>query len=61
MTIERCKPILIVECVKVDKQQLNRLLAELGYGIYPMGMNVLAVHKEDQVMSHLTIEKEVVA
>jgi FkbM family methyltransferase len=57
-TIERCKPILVVECVKVDKMQLNRLLVEMGYGLFPMGMNTLAVHKEDRVTSHLSVEKE---
>lgn len=57
-TIKKCRPILVIEAIKVDKAQLEQLLAELGYDFYPMGMNLLAVHKEDKVSTHLTVERE---
>lgn len=57
-TIKRCKPILVVECIKVDRDQLGGLLDELGYIQHPMGINTLAVHKSDPSLSHLKIEKK---
>jgi FkbM family methyltransferase len=57
-TIKCSRPVLVIEAIKVDKAQLEQLLAELGYDFYPMGMNLLAVHKEDRVASHLSVERE---
>lgn len=56
-TLKRCKPILNVECVKVDKTQLETILKELGYVFFPMGMNMLAVHKDDRVKNDLQVVK----
>jgi len=57
-TLLRCKPVLIVEAIKVDKDALTGFLEGFGYRLYPMGMNVMAVHPEDKVAEHLTVVKE---
>lgn len=59
-TIGRCKPILHVEAIKVDRGGLRKRLERLGYRIYLTGMNFLAVHKDDQTNDHLTMVQEAV-
>lgn len=54
-TIEACRPFLLVETIKSDAAALRALLSELGYRIYPMGINVLGVHASDPAARHLSI------
>jgi len=46
-SIERARPILIVESVKSDKAALRRTLQQLGYRLFEAGMNLLAIHESD--------------
>jgi len=50
-TINRCRPYLLVEKIKSDQLVLFELLAKFGYFIFDMGMNVLAVPSEENVIS----------
>jgi FkbM family methyltransferase len=53
-TIERLRPIIIVEQVKTAKDVLKARLASWGYDWYPLGQNLLAVHTCDPVAEYLT-------
>jgi hypothetical protein len=52
--IERARPILIVEAVKSDKAALRATLEQLGYRLFEMGINLLAIHESDRTAAHVT-------
>ena len=54
-TLERCKPIVMVEVIKSDQQALSALLKGLGYEIITRGMgdNLLAIHQGDPTFRHI--------
>jgi len=54
-SIEKHRPILIIEIIKSDQKQINKLLEPFDYEIFPFGMNILAVHKEDPCLKHINI------
>ncbi len=53
-TISQSKPILMIEIIKTDKVQIEAFLNGYEYQIYPMGINILAIHKSDPSISHIT-------
>ncbi|MGE0372021.1 MAG: FkbM family methyltransferase [Gammaproteobacteria bacterium] len=55
-TIERCKPQMMIETIKTDREKLLLLLRQQGYVVYPMGINVLAIHESDPTSKELSIE-----
>lgn len=57
-TIERCKPILYVETIKSDKDAIRQALEGAGYCVFPHGMNVMAIHKDDPTLGNIAVEKE---
>jgi FkbM family methyltransferase len=52
-SIERARPILIVEAVKSDKAALRATLEQLGYRLFEMGINLLAIHASDHTAGHV--------
>jgi FkbM family methyltransferase len=52
-SLTRCHPILIVESLKTDKVQLRTLLERLGYRVFEMGLNLLAIHETDKTLTHV--------
>jgi FkbM family methyltransferase len=52
-SIARCKPMLLIEQIKSDEQELVRFVTELGYLVFPLGINLLAVHASDPIVSEL--------
>ncbi len=56
-TIEAQSPVLFIESIKIDKEQLSRVLQDLGYKIYAHGMSVLCVHADDPIVTHVRLEK----
>jgi len=52
-SIQRNRPILIVESIKSDEAALRSLLGGLEYQIFKVGMNLLAVHASDKALSHI--------
>lgn len=54
-TIQRAKPILMIEIIKTDKVQVEAFLARQGYKMYPMGINLLAVHESDPANQNLKL------
>jgi len=52
-SLARAYPVLIVEAIKSDKARLGETLRGLGYRLFEMGMNLLAVHESDQTLTHV--------
>jgi FkbM family methyltransferase len=52
-SLARCHPVLIVESLKCDKAKLRGVLEQLGYRLFEMGMNLLAVHASDKTLAHV--------
>lgn len=52
-SIERCRPILLIEQIKSGREQLRAWLAERGYEVIDAGINILAVHKSDPTLKQL--------
>jgi hypothetical protein len=46
----------VVEVIKTDREALGRILAGHGYRLYPMGINLLAIHESDPTIGHVTHE-----
>ncbi|WP_439290760.1 FkbM family methyltransferase [Lonepinella koalarum] len=56
--IKRFKPIMLVEILKTGLQPVNNLLIPLGYRIFSQGINILAVHEQDPVLKHITVNSK---
>jgi hypothetical protein len=52
-SLARCRPVLIVESIKTDKEKLRGVLERLGYRLFEMGLNLLAVHESDRTLTHV--------
>lgn len=50
-TIQQSHPIIICEVIKSDRDRINQLLEGKGYQCFPMGINILAVHATDPVLT----------
>lgn len=46
-TIEKFRPQMLIETIKVDKQKLVQRIEEWGYQHHQMGINTLAIHHSD--------------
>jgi hypothetical protein len=46
-TIERCRPIMLIEKIKTDGTQLRTWLEQRGYRVIDTGINVVAIHAND--------------
>jgi FkbM family methyltransferase len=52
-TIERCKPVLLVEWLKTGEPLIRELLGQLGYDtFYSVQPNVIAIHNSDPLRTH---------
>jgi len=54
-TIKRCRPIFLVESVKTGAERLRIFLDEHGYKVVNAGINILAIHRSDPVVSELQV------
>lgn len=54
-TIERCRPIMLIEQIKAGRDQLQAWLAEQGYEVVDAGLNLLAIHKADPTLKELNL------
>jgi FkbM family methyltransferase len=52
-TIRSSRPILLVERVKTNAEELQRWFGDHGYVLREVGMNVLAIHSDDKTLSEL--------
>jgi FkbM family methyltransferase len=54
-TIERSRPIFLVESIKSGREALRNFLDERGYKVADAGINLLAIHKSDPVANELQV------
>ncbi len=54
-TLARCKPILLVENIKSNKESLSSTFVKLGYKPFDIGINTLAFHTADPTIKHLSV------
>ena len=50
---------MIIEVIKSNKINLEKFLHDLGYEVYPVGINILAIHPEDPIHKKLRIENKI--
>jgi FkbM family methyltransferase len=58
ISIEKFKPAMIIEVIKSNKNNLEKFLRDRGYEVYPVGINILAIHPEDPIHKRLKIENK---
>ncbi len=56
-TIERCRPILLIEQIKTGREALRQWLIERGYEVLDAGINVLALHKTDATLKEINANR----
>jgi len=49
--IDKHKPQMLIEVIKIDKDKMQVTLEDMGYDVYPFGGNFFAVHKYDTMAS----------
>lgn len=52
-SIKHAKPILQIEIIKSNPQEIIDLLKPFGYEIFPFGINFLVIHKDDPCLKHI--------
>lgn len=52
-SMARSKPQLLVEVIKSDEKAITELLGSVGYSLFPVGLNVLAVHASDPALDRV--------
>lgn len=52
-TIQKFKPQLMIEVIKSDRDHIIAMLEKAGYAIFPMGINLLALHHSDPQKAEL--------
>lgn len=56
-TIDRHKPQMLIEKIKSNEQQLSNFLKALGYTLFPVDINILAIHDTDPAVKLIHIQK----
>ena len=56
-TIKSTRPILLVEKIKSNSEQLHRWFSDRGYVLQEVGINILAFHSDDKTLAELTSKK----
>lgn len=57
-TINKCKPVMLIECIKVAQEKLRDELQSIGYDVYRFGGNFLAVHESDKMAGDVSVEDD---
>lgn len=55
-SIAERRPIVLVELLKSDANALRAWLENQGYSAYPIGLNFMAIHKDDKCRESITIK-----
>lgn len=51
--LEKYRPALIVESLKTDEAKLRRMLEGVNYLVFKVGINLVALHRADEVLTDL--------
>jgi FkbM family methyltransferase len=54
-TIQRTRPMMLIEKIKTDAGQLRQVLTEWGYEMFDVQINVLAIHSSDKALPEIKI------
>jgi len=54
-TIARCRPILLIEQIKSDREPMRAWLSAQGYEMADAGLNLLAIHGSDPTLNELHV------
>lgn len=57
-SIKQHRPVMIIEIIKSDRQKIEQFLRDSEYKIYPMGINLLAIHAADPVNNSIRYEPD---
>ena len=52
-TIEKSRPVMLIEKIKADSTQLLGWLESRGYKVMQAGINLLAVHSSDKTLGDI--------
>lgn len=52
-SIEKHRPLLIVEKIKSNVDAITNFLAPFNYQIFPAGINLIAIHQDDPALSEI--------
>lgn len=55
-SIAQFKPYMLIEKIKTNEIDLMNFLEPRGYKTFPLGINILAVHKDDPLASRITVD-----
>jgi FkbM family methyltransferase len=56
--LARYHPIMIIEIIKSNRPELEAFVAELGYRVFNIGINILAVHASDPTVNQIVPKKD---
>ena len=54
--VRRCQPYMLIEHIKTDQAALAALLDECGYRTWTVGINTLALPKDDPCVSRIVVQ-----
>jgi FkbM family methyltransferase len=54
-SIRKFRPVLMIEKIKSSETEITGFLKDQGYQIFPLGINILAVHDSDPVSKHIQV------
>lgn len=55
-TISRTRPQMMIEKIKSDEGGISRFLSAMGYRMFPLGINILAIHESDRISTRIKVE-----
>ena len=59
-TLKRCAPVILVETLKTDAQDIRKLLADVAYAdCYEVAPNMLAISERDPLRQHVSLRDNV--
>jgi len=54
-SISKYKPILMIEKIKSNEDEIRKFLQKFAYKIFPLGINLIAVHKDDPMSERIKV------
>ena len=56
-SIQKFKPQLMIEKIKSNENDIREFIEKLGYKIFPLGINILAIHESDPTSQQIKINQ----
>jgi FkbM family methyltransferase len=54
-TLNKSKPIMLIEIIKSDRAELEKFVTDNGYSVFAMGINLLAIHESDPTLQQISV------